>query len=169
MGQIGKDHWGSSGPASLIKQGHPMAQDCIQVVPPSGEHSRPSLGSLFQCYHLHTKVLPHVQVEIPGHQSLPIVLSHCWAQGAELGPCSDPSLQTLTHRDEVPSVISSSGWTAPAPSAFPHERCSSPLIMGSHPLAAFALSLSNGSRVMAGKSYVHTYPNTNTAYFVYLE
>lgn len=159
MGEIGRDHWGDHLVQPLCS---PMAQDCIQVVLPSGGDSRPSLGSLSPAHWSSSS--------FSGRNSWPsapahCLLSHCWAPGAEPGFCSDPFLETLTHRDEV----TSSGCTAPVPSAFPHERCSSPLMMGSHPLAAFVLPFSNGSRVMAAKSYTHPHPKRNTAYFVYLQ
>lgn len=39
----------------------------------------------------------------PGISSCPFLLCHCWAPGAEPGPCSEPALLTLTGTAEVSS------------------------------------------------------------------
>lgn len=78
MGQVGSDHSGSSGPVSLIKQGHLRAHGTGLCPDGSGlspveETPHPLWATCSSVQSLHSKeVLPHIQVELPGHQFLPI-------------------------------------------------------------------------------------------------
>lgn len=79
MGEIGKDHRGSSGATSLLRQGHPRAQDCVPTLLEFSSEGdcATSLGKLFQCSVIVKEVLPYVQVELLCPLSLvPIAWPH---------------------------------------------------------------------------------------------
>lgn len=64
-----------------------------------------------------------------GHHSCPFVRSHCWAPGAERGPCSEPSLQTGQTGLRVPLSHLLSKASSPGPLSLSlEERRSNPLV-----------------------------------------
>lgn len=108
-----KDHRGSPGPTSLPKQGPPdhHIQNCVQVAFECLQRRRfhnfpeqpvPALSQL------HSKVLPHVWVELPMFQFLPLVShSYCWNCWEEPGYILlAPFLQILVYIDKVLSQSS---------------------------------------------------------------
>lgn len=78
MGQVGRDHSGSSGPtpySSTVISQH-IEHGFIQMVFSISSEADLiiSLGNLFQFCHPHSKEpLPHFQVELHVHQDLPVV------------------------------------------------------------------------------------------------
>lgn len=112
MDEIGRSHWQSSCPASLLKQG-PLDHVYWGLCPDDFEylHGRrlhdlswqpvPVLG------HLHSEAFPHVQVEPPVHQVLPTascaITWHYWDEPGSV--LLSPSRQVLTDIVEFPSQL----------------------------------------------------------------
>lgn len=75
MGQVERDHSGSSGPTSLPKLSHPRAHgtglypDNSAISP--GRDTSVSLGNCSSAQSLHSKVLPRVQVGLAVHHTFP--------------------------------------------------------------------------------------------------
>ena len=90
---VGRDLCGSSSPTPLPKQGHPeqAAQDLVQVsleyLQRRRLHSLPEQPVPVLCHPQREEILPHVQLELPVLQFVPIapcpVSGHYWK---EFGP-----------------------------------------------------------------------------------
>lgn len=92
---------------------------------PVREIPHPVWASCSRAQSLHRKILPHVQVKFSVHQLLLIPLVPLLVHGAEPGPCSDPSLQTLADRDEGPSQ---SCLPRDDQARFPHPFLTNPIL-----------------------------------------
>jgi len=77
---VGRDLWGSSSPTPLPKQGHleQAAQNLVQAgfeyLQRRRIHSLPGQPVPVLCHSQSKDVLPHVQVELPMFQFVPIAL-----------------------------------------------------------------------------------------------
>ena len=116
MGQAGRNHSGSSGPSSLLKQNNQstgngtVSRQFWNISSEGG--STASLGNLFRAQSLpRTEVLPHVQVELAGHQFLPVPLVPLLGPTEQSpGPAlSPPCRQAQTGMRAPLSCVSSRG------------------------------------------------------------
>lgn len=105
MLEVGRDHWGSSNATPLLRQGHleHTAQDCVQMdlEYPQGRRLHNLSG---QPAPMLSKEVLHVQMKLPGVCFMPIA-SHSvtWHHQEESGLILlTPSLQILTHTDQIP-------------------------------------------------------------------
>lgn len=124
MFKIGRDHWRSLRPISLWQDGliEYLIQDCVQMAfkyPAVRETPKPLRAIFPVLSHSHSEVLPHVQVELPVCQFLPVAWHHQEQPGSFLLAFSLPILPIYWWGPLL--AVSSQGWTVPAPSAF-HVR-----------------------------------------------
>ena len=128
---VGRDLCGSSSPIPLPKQGHlqQAAQDLdqagLEYLQRRRLHNLPGQPVPGLHHPQSEEVLPHLQMELPVLQFvLPIapcpVAGHHWKVWPH-PPDTHPS-DICKYILGPLAAFSSSGWTSPAPSAFPHDR-----------------------------------------------